>query len=80
MLIEPSKNLVEARHCCVSGVLAVESMTSTTRRLGWMPIGTALAAMTVALSPIYSARNDRWVEPARLSQRTLQILEHLNKR
>ena len=39
-----------------------------------MPIGAALAALTVALSPIYSARNDRWVEPARLSQRALRAI------
>ncbi len=53
----------------------IESMTATAaphRR--WIPIGAALAAATLALLHVYSVRNDRWVEPARLSQRTLLTL------
>jgi hypothetical protein len=53
----------------------VESMaTAATVHRRWLPFAAALAAATLALLPVYSARNDRWVEPARLSQRTLLTL------
>jgi hypothetical protein len=34
----------------------------------------ALAGVLLMLIPIYSARNDRWVEPARLSHRALHVI------
>ncbi|HYM26110.1 MAG TPA: hypothetical protein VEU08_22990 [Vicinamibacterales bacterium] len=51
-----------------------EAAAGASTRRAWMPLGAAAGALVVALSPIYSARNDRWVEPARLSQRTLTIV------
>lgn len=59
----------------VACAVLVESMAGrATAARAWLPLGAALAAVVVALSPVYSARNDRWVEPARLSQRTLRIV------
>ena len=53
---------------------AAEAAAAASARRAWMPLGAAAAALIVALSPVYSARNDRWVEPARLSRRTLTIV------
>jgi hypothetical protein len=56
----------------------VESMSARSMAAGrhrsWTLLAVTLASATLALVPVYSARNDRWVEPARLSQRTLQML------
>lgn len=54
---------------CAGAVEAFRSAPSA-RRAGDRWLATALASMLV-LIPVYQSRNDRWVEPARLSARAL---------
>jgi len=56
------------------GAIVESIATNPEARRAWTAIGATLAAAALALSPVYSVRNDRWVEPARLSQRTLRII------
>lgn len=56
--------------------VVVESMSEHTaaRRADALPLAVALAVALLALVPTYRLRNDRWVEPARLSERALRTI------
>jgi len=58
---------------CAGTVDAFRSLPSA-RRTGDAWLAAALASV-LAFVPVYQSRNDRWVEPARLSARTLRELE-----
>src|SRR5205807_1556106 len=40
-----------------------------------VPLEAAIAASLILATPLYQERNDRWVEPARLSHRALTVIQ-----